>query len=152
MTLASGSLHFASKTNTLAYSSHIIKNTVMKLYDIVYKSINFFASFKSFIVSWSLWTTTLAYLTPFVKDRQINLQKKLQHLTLTFYLLIYSQWNRHLCMKTTVLSCRRCLLNTGVEKMNNILILTRILSTRCLQVKGKFWILTTVYDFQSIQH
>ncbi len=33
MTLASGSLHFASKTNTLAYSPHIIKNTVMKLYE-----------------------------------------------------------------------------------------------------------------------
>ncbi len=26
--------------------------------------------------------------------------------------------NRHLCRKTTVLSCHRCLINTGVEKMN----------------------------------
>ncbi len=27
---------------------------------------------------------------------------------------------RHQCRKTTVLSCYRCLINTGVEKMNNI--------------------------------
>jgi len=27
---------------------------------------------------------------------------------------------RHHCRKTTVLSCHRCLINTGVEKMNNI--------------------------------
>ncbi len=27
---------------------------------------------------------------------------------------------RHLCGITTVLSCHRCLVNTGVEKMNNI--------------------------------
>ncbi len=27
---------------------------------------------------------------------------------------------RHQCRKTTVLSCHRCLINTGVEKMNNI--------------------------------
>ncbi len=26
---------------------------------------------------------------------------------------------RHQCRKTTVLSCHRCLINTGVEKMNN---------------------------------
>ncbi len=28
--------------------------------------------------------------------------------------------NRHLCIKNTVLGCHRCLINTGVEKMNNI--------------------------------
>ncbi len=27
---------------------------------------------------------------------------------------------RHKCRKTTVLSCQRCLIKTGVEKMNNI--------------------------------
>jgi hypothetical protein len=27
---------------------------------------------------------------------------------------------KHQCRKTTVLSCHRCLINTGVEKMNNI--------------------------------
>ncbi len=27
---------------------------------------------------------------------------------------------RHQCRKATVLSCHRCLINTGVEKMNNI--------------------------------
>jgi len=27
---------------------------------------------------------------------------------------------RHQCRKTTALSCHRCLINTGVEKMNNI--------------------------------
>ena len=27
---------------------------------------------------------------------------------------------RHQCKKTTVLSCHRCIINTGVEKMNNI--------------------------------
>ncbi len=27
---------------------------------------------------------------------------------------------RHQCRKTTVLSCHRCLINTGVEKINNI--------------------------------
>jgi hypothetical protein len=28
--------------------------------------------------------------------------------------------NTHLCMKTTVISCHRCLINTGVEKTINI--------------------------------
>ncbi len=27
---------------------------------------------------------------------------------------------RHHCGKTAILSCHRCLINTGVEKMNNI--------------------------------
>jgi hypothetical protein len=27
---------------------------------------------------------------------------------------------RHWCRKTTVLSCQRCLINTGIEKVNNI--------------------------------
>ncbi len=27
---------------------------------------------------------------------------------------------RHWCKKTTVLNCHRCLVNTGVEKLNNI--------------------------------
>ncbi len=39
---------------------------------------------------------------------------------------------RQLCSKTTVLSCHRCLINTGVEKMNNIQILIGVLTTRCL--------------------
>ncbi len=43
---------------------------------------------------------------------------------------------RHLCRKTTFLSCHRCLINTGVEKVNNIQILIGVLTTRCLQVKG----------------
>jgi len=28
--------------------------------------------------------------------------------------------NRHLCRKTAVLNCHRCLISTGVEKMNKI--------------------------------
>jgi hypothetical protein len=28
--------------------------------------------------------------------------------------------NRHQCRKTAVLGCHRCLINSGVEKMNNI--------------------------------
>jgi hypothetical protein len=36
-----------------------------------------------------------------------------------------NDWNgtehvRHYCRKTIVLSCHRCLINSGVEKMNNI--------------------------------
>ncbi len=27
---------------------------------------------------------------------------------------------RHQCIKTTVLSCHRCLINTGIDKLNNI--------------------------------
>ncbi len=37
---------------------------------------------------------------------------------------------RHLCSKTTVSSCQRCLINTGAEKMNNILPEISVLSTR----------------------
>jgi hypothetical protein len=29
-------------------------------------------------------------------------------------------WIRHQCRKTTVLTCHRCPINAGVEKMNNI--------------------------------
>ncbi len=39
---------------------------------------------------------------------------------------------RHQCNKTTVLSCYRCLINTGVEKMSNILIWIRTLTAGCL--------------------
>jgi hypothetical protein len=39
---------------------------------------------------------------------------------------------RQLCRKTTVLSYRRCPINTGVEKMNSIQILIGVLTTRCL--------------------
>jgi hypothetical protein len=28
--------------------------------------------------------------------------------------------NRHQCRETTVLGCHRCLINTGVENINNI--------------------------------
>ncbi len=42
---------------------------------------------------------------------------------------------RHQCRKTTVLSCHRCLINTGVEKMNYIQIQIRALTTICLQVR-----------------
>jgi hypothetical protein len=41
---------------------------------------------------------------------------------------------RHQFRKTTVLSRHRCLINTGVEKMNNIITLT----TRCLS-KSECW-------------
>ncbi len=34
-----------------------------------------------------------------------------------------------------VLSCHRCLINTGVEKMNYIQIYVRALTTRCLLVR-----------------
>ncbi len=37
------------------------------------------------------------------------------------YCLIRTARIRHQCQKTTVLSCHRCLINTDVEKMNNIL-------------------------------
>ncbi len=39
---------------------------------------------------------------------------------------------RHQCRKKTVFSCHRCLINSGVEKMNNIYIQIRTLTTRCL--------------------
>ncbi len=39
---------------------------------------------------------------------------------------------RYKCRKVTVLNCHRCLINTGVEKMNNIYIWIGTLSTRCL--------------------
>ncbi len=58
--------------------------------------------------------------------------------------------NRHLCRKMTVLSYHRCLINTGVEKINNILIYIIILTARCLSVKGNFGIPTTVFVFQSV--
>jgi hypothetical protein len=42
-----------------------------------------------------------------------------------FLRYVYTVINRtsliiHQCMKTNVLSCHRCLIKTGVEKMNNI--------------------------------
>jgi len=42
-----------------------------------------------------------------------------------FFFLVWNGANRtahiiHLCRKTTVLSCHRHLINSGVEKMNNI--------------------------------
>jgi hypothetical protein len=39
---------------------------------------------------------------------------------------------RHRCKKTTVLSCHRCLIYTGVAKMNNILIEIITLTTRAI--------------------
>ncbi len=54
---------------------------------------------------------------------------------------------RHLCRKTTVLSSHRYLINTTVEKMTNIKIWTRVLTTRCLWVKGNVGIPTIVYIF-----
>ncbi len=42
---------------------------------------------------------------------------------------------RHLCRKTTVLSCHRCQINTSAEKMNHIYIDIQILTTICLYVK-----------------
>jgi len=39
---------------------------------------------------------------------------------------------KHQCRKTTVLSCHRCLINTGVEKMKNIQVQIRSSATRCL--------------------
>ncbi len=39
---------------------------------------------------------------------------------------------RHQWRKTTVLSRHRCLIKSGIEKMNNILIKVRALTTRCL--------------------
>jgi hypothetical protein len=56
---------------------------------------------------------------------------------------------RQVCRKTIVWSCHRCLINTGVEKMNNILIQIRVLTTKCLQVKGIVGIPTVVYIFKA---
>jgi hypothetical protein len=56
---------------------------------------------------------------------------------------------RHLCRKTTVLSCLRCLINTGIEKMN-VEIYISILTSRYLQVKGNFGIPTTVTIFSKL--
>ncbi len=53
---------------------------------------------------------------------------------------------RHLCSKTTVLSCHRCLINTVTEKMNNKM---RILATRCIQVKENVGIQTTAFIFKA---
>ncbi len=89
---------------------------------------------------------------------------------------------RHLCRKTIVLNCHRCLIYTGTERMINtdynfdhqmstsksifgipttvyvfqsdyrLQLQITILTTRCLQVEGNFGIPTTVYVFQSILH
>jgi hypothetical protein len=42
---------------------------------------------------------------------------------------------RHQCRKTTVLSCHRCLISSGVEKMNNIQIQIITLTTKGLYYK-----------------
>jgi len=47
----------------------------------------------------------------YLADKKVSFLKS--HLTGTVH-------NRHQCKKTTVLSCQRCIINTGVEKMNNI--------------------------------
>jgi hypothetical protein len=52
---------------------------------------------------------------------------------------------RCLCRKTTILSWHRCLFNNGVEKMN---IKKRILTARCLYIKGNVGIQTIVYIFK----
>jgi hypothetical protein len=59
--------------------------------------------------------------------------------------------NRTACIsrKTTVLSCHRCLTDIGVEKMNNILIYIRMLTTRCLKVRGYVGFQTIVYIFKA---
>jgi hypothetical protein len=49
--------------------------------------------------------------------------------------------------ETTVLRCHRCLINTGVEKMNKIYIKIRTLTTRCLYVRVNVSIQTIVYTF-----
>jgi hypothetical protein len=54
---------------------------------------------------------------------------------------------RHLCRKTLSKAATDCLINTGIEKMTNINVLTRILTARCLLVKGNFGISTIVYVF-----
>jgi hypothetical protein len=55
---------------------------------------------------------------------------------------------RHQCRKTAVLSCHRCLINTGVEKMNYIYIWIRTLITRCLYVRENVGIQMIVYIFK----
>ncbi len=50
---------------------------------------------------------------------------------------------RHLCRKTTVSRCHICLINTGIEKMNNIKIEIIILS----KVKGNVGFPSIVYIF-----
>ncbi len=54
---------------------------------------------------------------------------------------------RHQCRKTGVLSLHRFLINSGVEKMNNIQLWIRTLTTRCLQVRVNVCIQTIVYVF-----
>ncbi len=55
---------------------------------------------------------------------------------------------RDQCRKTTDLNCHRCLINTGVEKMNNIYIQIRTFATRCLYVRVNVGIQTIVYIFK----
>ncbi len=48
---------------------------------------------------------------------------------------------RNFFRKTTALSCHRCLINTGVEEINNTWIVVRILPIRCLFVQMGFnWV------------
>ncbi len=54
---------------------------------------------------------------------------------------------RHQCRRTAVLICHRCLINTYVEKMNNIQIQNRTLATRCLYVRVNVGIQRIVYIF-----
>jgi hypothetical protein len=46
---------------------------------------------------------------------------------------------RHLCRKTAVLSCRRCPIKTGVEKINNSLLIYNNFNHQMSLSKSKFW-------------
>jgi hypothetical protein len=52
------------------------------------------------------------FLKPYLHTQQDSLTLQSNH--------IGTAQIRHQCRKTAVLSCHSCLINTGVEKMNNI--------------------------------
>ncbi len=70
-------------------------------------------------------------IIPNLKQSSLSL-KSVDYTRLRFIALNRRAHMRYQCRKTTVLSSHRCLIKTGVEKMNNILIQIRTLTTRCL--------------------
>ncbi len=60
-----------------------------------------------------------------------------------------TEYFRHQWRKTAVFSCNRCIIDTGIEKINNVSTQTVSFITRCLLVKVNFGIPTTIYIFSN---
>ncbi len=65
-------------------------------------------------VPWSTWITIKR------PNLKTHLKQHFGYLPLAFKIPNWTTCIRHQCMKTTVFSCHRCLINIGVEKANSI--------------------------------